>query len=84
MAEALHPASHRLLICQFQLTDPHIASLVIVCFGQRHQAVVLERTDEVLAFLEDELEVLLSRKPAVGQDIAELDTLCSSSYCRYS
>ncbi len=73
MVEALYPAAHRLLIRQFQLTDQHIASFVLVGFGQRDQAVVLERIDEVLAFLEDELEVLLRRKPAVGQDIAELD-----------
>ena len=77
MVDALYPAAHRLLNRQFQLTDQHIASFVLVGFGQRHQAVVLERTDEVLAFLEDELEVLLSGKSAVGhplsQDIAELD-----------
>ncbi len=73
MVEALHPAAHRLLIRQFQLTDPHIASFILVFFGQCHQAVVLQGADEVFAFLEDELEVLLSGKPAVGQDIAELD-----------
>ena len=60
-------------VCKAPPDEQHIASFVLVGFGQRHQAVVLERIDEVLAFLEDELEVLLRRKPAVGQDIAELD-----------
>jgi hypothetical protein len=64
-------------VCKAPPDEQHIASFVLVGFGQRHQAVVHERTDEVLAFLEDELEVLLSGKSAVGhplsQDIAELD-----------
>ncbi len=71
--EALHPATHCLLNRQFQLTDPYKASFVLVCFVQRTQAVVHERTDEVFTFLEEELEVHIKGKPAVGQDIAEID-----------
>lgn len=53
MIEALHPAARRLSVRQFQLTGPHIAPFVLVGFGQRHQAVVLQGADDVFAFLGD-------------------------------
>jgi len=67
MGETFHQTAHRLLIRPFQLTTPYKVSFYHILVASGHQAIVLQCANKVLAFLQDELEVLLHGKPAVRQ-----------------